>query len=244
MAAHKPQQQAPAADRDDEAAEMLRLAGGLAHEIKNPLSTISLNMELLAEDLEDVDAPGARRARRRIEVVRGECQRLQVLLDGFLDFARARPGQLQPGNLNTLIGEVLDFFEPDARQARIDVLRYLDPDLPSVLLDHQMLRGALLNLLINARQAMPHGGQLMVRTTHVGTKVQIYLIDTGCGMNDHTASRIFDVFYSTKVGGSGLGLPTTSKIIAAHGGRIHVESEVGQGTKFLIELPVPKRIAE
>ena len=238
------QPESPSHVPEGEAAEILRLASGLAHEIKNPLSTISLNVQLLAEDLDDVDSPAARRAQRRIDVVQGECQRLLQLLDGFLAFAKARPGELKPGNLNTLIGEVLDFFEPEARQANIEVLRYLDPDLPSVLLDRQMLRGALLNLLINARQAMPNGGQLMLRTTYAGEQVQIHLIDNGCGMDDRTASRIFEVFYSTKAGGSGLGLPTTSKVIAAHGGRIQVESEVGQGTRFLIELPVPKQISE
>jgi signal transduction histidine kinase len=101
----------------------------------------------------------------------------------------------------------------------------------------------LLNLIINAKQAMPDGGQLLVRTAPQGDTVVIYLIDTGCGMDERTASRMFEAFFSTKPGGSGLGLPTTQKIIDAHHGRISVQSEVGRGTQFTVELPVPPRIA-
>jgi len=90
---------------------------------------------------------------------------------------------------------------------------------------------------------MPDGGQLTVRTVPQGDTVAIHLIDTGCGMDDRTASKMFDAFFSTKPGGSGLGLPTTQKIIAGHHGRISVESEVGRGTQFTIELPVPARLA-
>jgi signal transduction histidine kinase len=101
----------------------------------------------------------------------------------------------------------------------------------------------LLNLIINAKQAMPDGGQLIVRTGTNGDTVALYLIDTGCGMDERTASRMFEAFFSTKPGGSGLGLPTTQKIIAALGGRISVQSELGRGTQFTVELPVPARIA-
>jgi signal transduction histidine kinase len=99
-----------------------------------------------------------------------------------------------------------------------------------------------LNLLINAKQAMEGGGELVVRTSSRNGTVALYLIDNGCGMDDRTASHMFEAFFSTKPGGSGLGLPTTARIIAAHGGRISVQSEVGQGTQFLIELPVPQRL--
>jgi two-component system sensor histidine kinase HydH len=115
--------------------------------------------------------------------------------------------------------------------------------MPRVMLDREAFRQALLNLIINAKQAMPDGGQLVVRTASERDTVVVYLIDTGCGMDERTASRMFEAFFTTKPGGSGLGLPTTQKIVDAHGGRIGVQSEVGHGTQITIELPVPARIA-
>lgn len=227
----------------DQYTEMARLAGGLAHEIKNPLSTIRLNMELLAEDLDEAASPAQRRALKRVEVVRKECQRLQSMLDDFLNYAKVRHLQLEPSDLNHQISDVLEFFAPEAAAAGIEIETFLDPELPSVMLDRESFRRALLNLILNAKQAMPDGGQLVVRTATHGDNVAIYLIDTGHGMDDRTASTMFEAFFSTKPGGSGLGLPTTQKIIAGHGGRISVESEVGRGTKFTVELPVPPRLA-
>jgi signal transduction histidine kinase len=227
----------------DQYTEIARLAGGLAHEIKNPLSTIRLNMDLLAEDLGEAESPAARRSLKRVDVVRRECQRLQSLLDDFLNFAKARRLNLLPTDLNHQIEDVLEFFSPEAKEAGVEVVRYLDPDLPRVLLDREAFRQALLNLIINAKQAMPEGGQLVVRTAAERDMVAVYLIDTGVGMDDRTASRMFEPFYTTKPGGSGLGLPTTQKIVEAHGGRIGVQSEVGHGTQITIELPLPPRLA-
>ncbi len=224
--------------------EIARLAGALAHEIKNPLSTIRLNMELLAEDFEDAQTPAQRRALKRIGVMQRECQRLQDLLDDFLNFAKARRLNLQPTDLNQEIEETLEFFEPQAAAAGVEMVRYLDPDLPRVLLDGESFRAALINLLLNAVQAMPDGGQIVVRTTVTGGAVALQLIDTGVGMDEHTAAHMFEAFFSTKPGGSGLGLPTTLNIIEAHGGRIQVQTDVGHGTQFTIELPVPARLAK
>jgi signal transduction histidine kinase len=222
--------------------EMARLAGALAHEIKNPLSTIRLNMELLAEDLEDAQTPVQRRAAKRVEVTKQECQRLQNLLDDFLNFAKVRRLNLVPTDLNAELADTLEFFAPEAAAGGIEVIQYLDPDLPRVMLDAESFRSALINLLLNAKQAMPDGGQLVVRTTSRGDTIILHLIDTGVGIDDHTAAHMFEAFYSTKPGGSGLGLPTTTKIIDAHGGRIQVQSEVGQGTQFTIELPALPRL--
>jgi two-component system, NtrC family, sensor histidine kinase HydH len=226
----------------DQYTEIVRLAGGLAHEIKNPLSTIRMNMELLAEDFRDSEAPRERRAMKKIDLVQRECQRLQDLLDNFLRFAKAHRLNLQPSDLNALVGQVLDFYRPKARQAGVDVVEYLTSNLPTVLLDREAFHGAVLNLVLNAEQAMPDGGQLVVRTYGTADGVALDLIDTGCGMDEQTRAKVFETFFSTKRGGSGLGLPTTRKIIEGHGGQITLQSEPGRGTQATIKLPVLARL--
>ena len=227
----------------DQYTEIARLAGGLAHEIKNPLSTIRLNMELLAEDFGGGESPRERRALRKVDVVQRECQRLQDLLDDFLNFAKVRRLKLQPSELSGQVKEVLDFFRPKAAEAGVEVVDYLAADLPTVLLDREAFRGALLNLVLNAEQAMPEGGQLVVRTYGTADGVALDLIDTGCGMDEKTQSQVFEAFFSTRSSGSGLGLPTARKIIEAHGGRITLQSEPGRGTQFTVKLPVPARLS-
>jgi signal transduction histidine kinase len=233
--------------RTETYAEFAALVGGLAHEIRNPLSTIRLNMELLAEDFAETDSDSPtkqrdRRARAKIELVRQECDRLQKLLGDFLDFARQESLAPEPGNLNEELGQLLDFFAIRAHEAGVEVVRYLDPELPSVRLDRETFRSAILNLLLNAVQAMEAGGQLVIRTRAAGLGVLVELIDTGPGMDAETLGKVFRAFYTTKQGGSGLGLPTARKIIEAHGGTIDVESTPGRGTKVTIWLPAPPRL--
>jgi len=222
--------------------EIARLAGGLAHEIKNPLSTIRLNMQLLAEEFRDAESPRERRAAGKIDVVQRECQRLQDLLDDFLNFAKARQMDLQPSDLNAQVHRVLEFFRPTAQQANIEVVEHLATGLPTLLLDREAFHGALLNLVINAQHAMPDGGQLVVRTYRTADGVALDLIDNGVGMDERTRSQVFEAFFSTKPGGSGLGLSTTRRIIEAHRGHIDLQSAPGHGTQFTIKLPVPAQL--
>lgn len=223
--------------------ELAQLAGGLAHEIKNPLSTIRLNMELLAEELAEPRDQRERRMLNKLELVQRECDRLQRLLDDFLSYAKVRQVRLEPTDMNAVVNELIALFTPQAAEANVEIRSYLDPDLPHVMLDREIFAGALLNLMINAQQAMPDGGQLVLRTSSHGSLVSLDVIDNGIGMDTTTAARIFEAFYSTKPHGSGLGLPTTARIVESHGGRISIQSELGQGTKFTIDLPVPARLA-
>jgi signal transduction histidine kinase len=222
--------------------EIAQLAGALAHEIKNPLSVLRMNIDLLAEDFADEHTPQARRAYARTQILQRQCQRLHTLLNDFLKFARVQRLDLSVGNLNEHVERVLDLFGPQAAAAGIEIVRYLDPDLPGMLLDEQTLEAALVNLVKNALEAMPGGGQLTARTRSTRRGVALDLIDTGPGMDDHTALHMFEAFFSTKEGGSGLGLPIARRVIEAHGGRIDVQSEIGRGTKFTLEFPVPARL--
>jgi signal transduction histidine kinase len=222
--------------------ELAELAGSLAHEIKNPLSVIRMNMDLLAEDFAEPANGRERRALNTIETVTAQCIRLENLLNDFLKLARLRRLDLRAGNLNDQISRVLDLFKPQAKESGVEIVPYLNPDLPSIMLDAQTLQAALVNLVKNALEAMPDGGQLIARTRMIRAGVALDLIDTGCGMDEKTAVRMFEAFYSTKENGSGLGLPTARKVIEAHGGRILVQSELGRGTQFTLEFPVPARI--
>jgi len=222
--------------------ELAELAGSLAHEIKNPLSVIHMNIELLSEDLAEIDVPGTRRSIDRVDIVREQCERMEGLLRDFLRFARIRDMDLVSGNLNDQIETVLRAYQAQADAGDIDIERYLDPDLPAILMHSDSLQAALMNLVKNALESMETSGQLLARTYTTRQSVALDLIDTGQGVDDNTVMHMFEPFYSTKDGGSGLGLPTARKIIEAHGGRISVQSEVGRGTKFTLEFPVPKRL--
>lgn len=223
--------------------ELAALSGALAHEIKNPLSVIRMNMDLLAEELALGDSPRDARIRRKVEIVQAQCTRLENLLNDFIRFARLSDLELQPGNLNDVVTRVLNLFDAQAREWNITVVPYLDPSLPGILLHPQALEAALVNLVKNAFEAMPKGGHLVVRTYLTSKGVAVDLIDDGCGIDDSTALRMFEAFFSTKGSGTGLGLPTARKIVEAHGGAIHVQSVVGCGTKFTLEFPAFPRLA-
>jgi len=226
----------------DQYTEIAKLAGGLAHEIKNPLSTIRLNVELLGEDLAEGDSPQDRRALRKIEIVKRECRRLEDLLNDFLNFAKAHKLEFEPVDINRQLKETIDFFLPRAGEAKVEIIEYFANDLPTVMLDRRSFQQAVLNLILNAVQAMPDGGQLVVRTRGAANAVAIDLIDNGTGMDDKTKEQLFDAFFSSKRGGTGLGLPTTRKIIEGHGGLIALQSEIGHGTQFTILLPTLARL--
>ena len=230
--------------------ELSKLTGGLAHEIKNPLSTIKINLKLIGEDLDrpeyakshrssskDADR-GFLRAIRKIAVVQKETDRLEQILDGFLRYIDRAEVHPAPADINELIGDMIDFFTPQAYTHSITVRQALH-DSPLVCkIDGDMLKQAILNLFINAQQAMDTGGELMIRTEQQKKQAVISINDTGTGIAADKLPHVFDAYYSSRPRGSGLGLPTAKKIIEAHNGSITARSDVGKGTSFTITLPL------
>ena len=220
--------------------ELGQLAGGLAHEIKNPLSTINLNLNLLAEDIAGYGDEAHRRCQRRLISVQEEATRLRDILEDFLRFAGKYELQLATVDLRRLVGELADFFAPQAEAARIVMRTTLPPGPVRSRVDENLIKQALLNLMINATQAMAEGGELIIRLAEQKGRAIIEVIDTGPGIDPADLERIFQVYYSTKKHGSGLGLPTTRRIVREHEGTIHVQSERGMGTRFVISLPIAR----
>ncbi len=222
---------------------LARLAAGLAHEIKNPLSTMAINLALLDEEwsrAKDGAEPSARdkRCQKRVHTLQREVKRLETIVDDFLRYARGGEINRAPHDLVALVRDVLDFVEPEDTLAGIRHHAELPFGLPLVMLDAGAFKQALLNLFVNARQAMTAGGELIVRIRREGNWVDVSVTDTGTGMTPDALERCFDVYWSTKKGGTGLGLPTTKRIVEEHGGRIAVVSEPARGTSFSIVLPL------
>jgi len=218
--------------------ELGQLAGGLAHEIKNPLSTIHVNLSLLAEDLARGPQPHDTRMLRRLTAVQAEAARLKDILDDFLRYAGRMELTRDTVDIRRVVQELTDFFAPQADVARV-VLRAQAPEQPvRVSIDVNLIKQALLNLMMNALQAMPEGGELMLKISAQSGACCVEVIDTGTGIEPGNLPRIFQVYYSTKSTGSGLGLATTQRIVREHGGTITVQSEQNKGTRFLVQLPL------
>jgi signal transduction histidine kinase len=229
--------QAPAVDPQT----LARLAGGLAHELKNPLSTIGLHLTLLQEDWVEEDSSKARRTIRTIDTLRNEVERLNNILEDFLRFARTDSLEFNPAPINTLIEQVIAFSAPEAERCSVQLHSYLDLNLPNIWLDKARVRQVLLNLIINARQAIEStakAGNISLISRKDGAFLVIDIVDDGPGMDSDTLDSCYDVYYSTKSQGSGLGLATVRRIVEAHGGEMSIESSPGSGTKVHLRFPL------
>ena len=239
---------ASSAHASERVALLSRLAGGLAHEIKNPLSTMSINLALLEEDwaraaaARNPDAPEAspreQRSVRRIKTLQREVSRLEQILEEFLSYVRGQAVNRAPMDLAKLVREELEFVEPEDEALGIRHHVDLAVGLPLALIDEGAFKRAVLNLLVNARQAMPDGGELLVRLHRVGNFAELLVTDTGVGMAPEQLENCFDEYWSTKKGGTGLGLSTTKRVIEEHGGSIAAVSERGRGTSFSVRIPL------
>jgi signal transduction histidine kinase len=221
-------------------AELGTLAGGLAHEIKNPLSTVLLNLQLLQEDLDPED-PAYSRFRSRLNTVSREASRLREILDDFLKFAGKIELRRTEVDLNVLLEELVDFFAPQAQLNHVQ-LRFKPHAGPLLIrIDPRLIKQTVLNLMINALQAMPGGGELILAASTEGDSALIDVIDTGSGIPADEVGKIFHAYYSTKKGGTGLGLAMSQRIIQEHDGQLTVNSEPSKGSDFRVRLPLVVR---
>lgn len=222
----------------DRLATIGQLAAGVAHELNEPLGNV-LGFAQLAEKCKDLPA----QAREDLGKIERAALHAREIIRNLLLFARQMPSTRVPTQLNHVVEESLHFLEARCAKAGIELRRMPAPGLPALVADPALLNQVLVNLLVNAIQAMPDGGTISVKTGDAGSHVWLTVEDTGIGMDDETVKQIFVPFFTTKdVGeGTGLGLPVAHGIIASHGGRISVRSRLGVGSCFEIQLPVNSR---
>jgi signal transduction histidine kinase len=232
-----------------------RLSAGVAHEVKNPLNAMMIHLELLRQKFTPrravaagVSARGgvasaeppsfdSAEAIQHVNVIAGEIRRLDEVVQGFLKFTRPEDLKLQPIALSALFGEVVPIVKPEAERTGVQLSFECD-DTIEVNADSAMLRQAFLNLALNACQAMPNGGALQIRSEAIrGHRVLITFADTGVGIKPEHLKRIFDLYFTTKDRGSGIGLSMVYRTIQMHDGEIEVESTPGKGTTFRVTLP-------
>ncbi len=230
--------------RNERLAAIGRVSAQVTHEIRNPLSSIGLNAELLGDELDAASFADPRKRQEAIDLLSAmarEIDRLTEISEQYLAFARPpRPGQ-DKVDLNDVVGDLLAFLQPELQQGSVTVQLELTPEVPSVVGDEGQLRQALRNLIRNAREAMaPKGGKLTVRTrvsTGAGDQVSVEVTDEGPGVPPGALANLFDPFYSTKEQGTGLGLALTQQIAADHGGTLSCQSPPGLGATFVLSLP-------
>ncbi|MFY9343983.1 MAG: ATP-binding protein [Planctomycetota bacterium] len=214
------------------------LLAGFAHEVRNPLSTIGLNLQLVLEDFREPETARDKRTQKRLGTVEAEVRRLQKILEEFLGFARAPEPKFAPIDLNARLAAMVEFHEPEMREHGLSLRFYPSQDVGQVTGDWDHLQAAFGNLLRNAKDATPPGGEILVSTGREGGHVLVRVTDTGAGIPAELQGRVFEPYFSTKKAGTGLGLPTVRRVVEEHGGAVTLQSEVGKGTQFTLRLPL------
>ncbi len=219
-------------------AAMGRLSAQVTHEIRNPLSAIALNADLLDEEIDDLAGKDTAEAKSLLRAISREVERLTEVTDEYLRLARLRPPAMHSEDVNHLLVELVEFLGEDLRRRHITARVELDAPDARVLADAAQLRQAFMNIIKNSMESMPNeGGELCVRTHRQDGRIVVEVKDNGAGIPEHVLTRIFDPFYTTKEGGTGLGLPITQQIVAEHGGELTAESSAGQGTRICVLFP-------
>ena len=214
------------------------MSAKVAHEIRNPLSSISLNTELLYDEISNDNGERKSDAENLIQSILNEVDTLTAISDEYLQFARFPKLETRPASINEVLIELTKFFNKEIVQRCISLKENYAPDLPQILLDTKQIKQAFLNILKNSFESMPEGGELSITTRLKDENVEVIINDTGSGINRSDIRRVFDPFYSTKVKGTGLGLALTMKTVEGHGGDINCESTIAKGTTMIISFPV------
>ncbi|MDR1868852.1 MAG: PAS domain S-box protein [Treponema sp.] len=227
--------------RAENLASLTTLAAGVAHEIKNPLGSISIQLQLLQKTLAKENKSSGKKTSKYFNVIKQEVDRLNRIVVDFLFAVRPMSLELREGDINKMISQIMEFLRIEMEQANILCLLELDEELPKILMDERYMKQAILNLVTNARAAMPNGGVLTVATNHVEDEIRISICDTGIGISEENIVKIFEPYFTTKETGTGLGLTHVYKIIREHQGEIMVDSAPEQGSEFKIILPIPQK---
>jgi len=210
-----------------------RMAAHVTHEVRNPLSSIGLNVDMLGDEIHD---PGSE-SRRLLESIQQELERLESITEEYLRLARLPEPSLTPDDPTHLLRDTAEFVRREMDSAGVELRLDLASQLPAVAMDEPQLRQALLNLLRNAREAMPDGGTAKLEAMRYDGGVRIQVHDEGAGIGEEEREHVFDLFYTTKERGTGLGLPLTQQIVVAHGGSIACKPRHPHGTTFEVWLP-------
>lgn len=215
-----------------------QLAGGLAHEIKNPLSTMKLTLQLLEEDMADSNSPLANRSRRKIELLLKEVDHLNEVVHEFLNLARGHDLKFSRLDLPAMLNDIQALFNDQAEKCGIRINVILDGELSDFIVDGKWIRQAVTNLVVNAMDAIDDtNGEIVIRASGRRDIVSIEVMDNGCGIEPSNRDRMFRPYFTTKQGGTGMGLPMVRRIVEEHGGQVTMDSEVGKGSRFVMLLP-------
>jgi two-component system, chemotaxis family, CheB/CheR fusion protein len=214
-----------------------RLAAGVSHDLRNPLGALFLHVEVLEEELREPSAASATEIASALAEVKTQLVRVDDLIQDYLSLVRVAAIQQAPGDLSRLVTELAQEMAPALAAHDITLQLEALAQLGQVALHNHTLQRALLNLVRNAIEAMPHGETLTLRGRLQGTTVSLEVEDTGVGIPPEQTTQIFEPLYTTKPGGTGLGLYIVQEVVAAHGGQVAVQSVVGQGSTFTITLP-------
>ena len=225
--------------RSESLASMTTMAAGVAHEIKNPLAAMQIHTQLMRKAFQKYGSLDEEKAEKYLNVIEEETAHLNKIAVDFLFAVKPMEVELRLGSLNENVEEVVSFLLPEAEERGIEVETKLDSFLPRIQFDARLVKQALLNLVQNAFAAMAENGKLTIISKSDGDYQALIIRDNGSGIPEEKLSKIFEPYYTTKASGTGLGLTLVYKIMKEHNGDIHVKSEVGKGTEFILLFPVP-----